>query len=43
MNNKTRSETKELKILRFLNVRSELESTAKQYYLNLEKGFEAKL
>ncbi|WP_312473474.1 nuclease-related domain-containing protein [Neobacillus sp.] len=37
---KHRTESLKLKLFRFLNTRMELSSKDKQYYLNLEKGFE---
>lgn len=40
---KTRIESKELKILRILNTRMNLQADEKRYYLNLEKGFEGEV
>ena len=40
---KSRSESKELKIMRSLNIRSNLSSKEKKYYFKLEKGFQGEL
>lgn len=40
---KTRTESKELKILRSLNVRMNLSTSEKQHYLNLKKGYEGEV
>lgn len=40
---KTRTESLELRLFRFLNERVNLSAEDKQYYLNLEKGFEGEL
>jgi hypothetical protein len=40
---KPRTESLKLKLFRFLNTRMELSSKDKQYYLNLEKGFEGEV
>jgi hypothetical protein len=40
---KSRMESDELKIWRFLNARMELTEKEKKYYLNKEKGFEGEV